>query len=91
LTGTGNSKTTKIIKRIRAHFRRSAPETGLSACIFFAFGKKGYRFYPLRGRKRRRTTTEDTEFHGVLLLFFSVFLRATPWFFLNTVIIYQWF
>jgi hypothetical protein len=23
--------------------------TGLSACIFFAGGKKGYRFYPLRG------------------------------------------
>jgi hypothetical protein len=23
--------------------------TGLSACIFFACGKKGYRFYPLRG------------------------------------------
>jgi hypothetical protein len=36
---------------IRAHFRRSAPETGLSACIFFACGKKGYRFYPLRGPK----------------------------------------
>jgi hypothetical protein len=35
----------------RAHFRREAPETGLSACIFFAIGKKGYRFYPLRGRK----------------------------------------
>jgi hypothetical protein len=25
--------------------------TGLSACIFFACGKKGYRSYPLRGRK----------------------------------------
>jgi hypothetical protein len=30
------------------------PETGLSACIFFAYGKfavgkKGYRFNPLRG------------------------------------------
>jgi hypothetical protein len=26
-----------------------APQkTGLSACIFFACGKKGYRFYPLR-------------------------------------------
>jgi hypothetical protein len=24
------------------------PGTGLSACIFFASGKKGYRFYPLR-------------------------------------------
>jgi hypothetical protein len=36
---------------IWAHFRRSAPETGLSACIFFACGKKGYRFYPLRGQK----------------------------------------
>jgi hypothetical protein len=24
-------------------------KTGLSACIFFAYGKKGYRFYPLRG------------------------------------------
>jgi hypothetical protein len=23
-------------------------DTALSACIFFAFGKKGYRFYPLR-------------------------------------------
>jgi hypothetical protein len=31
-----------------AHFRRFAPETGLSACIFFACGKKGYRSYPLR-------------------------------------------
>jgi hypothetical protein len=30
---------------------RSAPETGLSACIFFAAGKKGYRFYPLREPK----------------------------------------
>jgi hypothetical protein len=29
-----------------------APQkTGLSACIFFASGKKGYRFYPLRGPK----------------------------------------
>jgi hypothetical protein len=27
---------------------RSAPETGLYACIFFAFGKKGYRSNPLR-------------------------------------------
>jgi hypothetical protein len=27
------------------------PETGLSACIFFACGKKGYRFYPLRESK----------------------------------------
>jgi hypothetical protein len=26
------------------------PGTGLSACIFFACGKKGYRSYPLRGR-----------------------------------------
>jgi hypothetical protein len=25
-----------------------ARRTGLSACIFFACGKKGYRFYPLR-------------------------------------------
>jgi hypothetical protein len=31
-----------------AHFRREAPETGLYACIFFACGKKGYRFNPLR-------------------------------------------
>jgi hypothetical protein len=42
----------KIVKKnlmnFWAHFRRSAPETGLSACIFFACGKKGYRFYPLR-------------------------------------------
>jgi hypothetical protein len=30
-------------------FPAQAPETGLSACIFFACGKKGYRFYPLRG------------------------------------------
>jgi hypothetical protein len=30
-------------------FPAQAPETGLSACIFFAGGKKGYRFYPLRG------------------------------------------
>jgi hypothetical protein len=28
--------------------------TGLSACIFFASGKKGYRFYPLRVVLRRR-------------------------------------
>jgi hypothetical protein len=29
-----------------------APQkTGLSACIFFACGKKGYRFYPLRCSK----------------------------------------
>jgi hypothetical protein len=27
----------------------TAQKTGLSACIFFACGKKGYRFYPLRG------------------------------------------
>jgi hypothetical protein len=33
-----------------AHFRRKAPETGLYACIFFACGKKGYRFNPLRVR-----------------------------------------
>jgi hypothetical protein len=32
-----------------------APQkTGLSACIFFACGKKGYRFYPLRGKRNRR-------------------------------------
>jgi hypothetical protein len=37
-----------LIFLIWAHFRRFAPETGLSACIFFACGKKGYRFYPLR-------------------------------------------
>jgi hypothetical protein len=36
------------MNRARAHFRRSAPETGLYACIFFAYGKKGYRFNPLR-------------------------------------------
>jgi hypothetical protein len=35
-----------------AHFRREAPETGLSACIFFACGKKGYRFYPSRENAR---------------------------------------
>jgi hypothetical protein len=29
-------------------------ETGLSACIFFACGKKGYRFYPLRESKPLR-------------------------------------
>jgi hypothetical protein len=28
----------------------AAQKTGLSACIFSAFGGKGYRFYPLRGR-----------------------------------------
>jgi hypothetical protein len=45
---------------IWAHFRRKAtsgclaPETGLSACIFFACGKKGYRFYPLREPKPLR-------------------------------------
>jgi hypothetical protein len=35
-----------------ASCRAGAPlrpgRTGLSACIFFASGKKGYRFYPLR-------------------------------------------
>jgi hypothetical protein len=36
---------------IWAHFRRFAPETGLSACIFFACDKKGYRFNPLRVRR----------------------------------------
>jgi hypothetical protein len=39
-----------------AHFRRFAPETGLSACIFFAAGKKGRArrrmdFNPLRIRR----------------------------------------
>jgi hypothetical protein len=40
--------------RIRAHPRASlpvgpsGPRTGLYACIFFARGKKGYRFNPLR-------------------------------------------
>jgi hypothetical protein len=29
-----------------------AAGTGLSACIFFACGKKGYRFYPLRVLRR---------------------------------------
>jgi hypothetical protein len=38
---------------IWAHFFAvTRKKTGLSACIFFACGKKGYRFYPLRGRKR---------------------------------------
>jgi hypothetical protein len=38
----------------RAHPRanlpvgQDGPRTGLSACIFFASGKKGYRFNPLR-------------------------------------------
>jgi hypothetical protein len=27
---------------------QDGPRTGLSACIFFACGKKGYRFNPLR-------------------------------------------
>jgi hypothetical protein len=31
-----------------AFFAVSPQKTGLSACIFFACGKKGYRFYPLR-------------------------------------------
>jgi hypothetical protein len=31
-----------------------AAGTGLSACIFFACGKKGYRFYPLREPKPLR-------------------------------------
>jgi hypothetical protein len=32
----------------RIFFTASRKKTGLSACIFFAAGKKGYRFYPLR-------------------------------------------
>jgi hypothetical protein len=35
----------------RAHPRACGAGTGLSACIFFAAGKKGYRFYPLREPK----------------------------------------
>jgi hypothetical protein len=31
-----------------AHPRAAGARTGLSACIFFASGKKGYRFNPLR-------------------------------------------
>jgi hypothetical protein len=31
-----------------------AAGTGLSACIFFACGKKGYRFNPLRGSQSHR-------------------------------------
>jgi hypothetical protein len=34
-----------------AHSRACGAGTGLSACIFFACGKKGYRFYPLREPK----------------------------------------
>jgi hypothetical protein len=33
---------------IWAHPRASCARTGLSACIFFARGKKGYRCNPLR-------------------------------------------
>jgi hypothetical protein len=39
------------VEEFWAHFRPCGPETGLSACIFFACGKKGYRFYPLREPK----------------------------------------
>jgi hypothetical protein len=45
---------------------RSAPETGLSACIFFACGKKGYRFYPLREPKPQ-SGFGFAEFHCVKL------------------------
>jgi hypothetical protein len=33
---------------IWAHPRACGARTGLYACIFFAYGKKGYRFNPLR-------------------------------------------
>jgi hypothetical protein len=49
-----------------AHFRREAPETGLSACIFFAYGKKGYRFYPLREPKPQ-SGFGFAEFHAAVL------------------------
>jgi hypothetical protein len=41
-----------------AHSRARGAGTGLSACIFFASGKKGYRFYPLR------VLTAGVSFHG---------------------------
>ncbi|MDR1635745.1 MAG: hypothetical protein LBR93_00250, partial [Treponema sp.] len=44
-------KTPCFSREIWAHLRRRTPQTGLSACIFFACGKKGYRFYPLRCSK----------------------------------------
>ncbi|MDR1128971.1 MAG: hypothetical protein LBL20_06635 [Treponema sp.] len=50
------------------------PGTGLYACIFFACGKKGYRFYPLRAR-----FTHFMPGIGFTLLFlpeFGQFLRA---------------
>jgi hypothetical protein len=40
-----------------AFFAVEPQKTGLSACIFFACGKKGYRFYPLRGRPGKRVVT----------------------------------
>jgi hypothetical protein len=41
-----------IIEHFHSEMGASPPAagTGLSACIFFAAGKKGYRFYPLRWR-----------------------------------------
>jgi hypothetical protein len=47
-----NLQPVRSVKEFWAHFRRSAPETGLSACIFcLVYQAKGYRFYPLRGPK----------------------------------------
>jgi hypothetical protein len=44
-----------------AFFAVEPQKTGLSACIFFACGKKGYRFYPLRGRPRTKGMEEWSE------------------------------
>jgi hypothetical protein len=49
-----------------AFFAVSPQKTGLSACIFFASGKKGYRFYPLREPKPLRGFG-FAEFHCVKL------------------------
>jgi hypothetical protein len=58
----------RLNAKIWAHFlRHCVPQkTGLSACIFFARGKKGYRFYPLRGPNREAVWP------------FGVLLRKTP-------------
>jgi hypothetical protein len=40
----------------------AAQKTGLSACIFFAYGKKGYRFYPLRCLKTASVPFLSCEF-----------------------------
>jgi hypothetical protein len=46
-----------------AFFAVEPQKTGLSACIFFAYGKKGYRSYPLRESKPLRGF-DFAEFQG---------------------------